>query len=144
MIEKTTIERDLTTIRKRCVEYVENTSRPHEFHSYDLGGMCGSASLIISKFYEDRGVNVDIHEGEYGKHDENHCWVKIGDYFGDITASQFGLRDVIVRKKSIGRTKKIIKGTLKEKFKEMDNDGWDRTQLLWPFEITRIVKGIKL
>lgn len=144
-MNKETIVKDLTVIRKRCVKYVNSVrSRITDFDPHDLSCMCASASLIISKFYEDKGVDVNIHYGYFGKFKDCHCWVKIGDYYGDITASQFGKKDVIVRKRSIGTTKRIFRGTLQQKYKQLKDDDWDKSQLLLPSEVKRIVKGIKL
>lgn len=67
----------------------------HQFFPFDLAGACGLASHFLFCNLKNDGyrpvfIMASSDEPSYG----NHCWVKVGDFHVDITATQYGLSPI--------------------------------------------------
>lgn len=68
----------------------------------DLCGACGIASWTLDAIYKKLGVTSEFVMGRFNKNSRfddsrygNHCWVQVGEYIVDLTATQFGISETV-------------------------------------------------
>lgn len=86
--------------REKLVKYI-----PQKYLiDKDLGGSCGFSSVVLNRVLNLAGYNSHLVIGDYKL--SGHAWVEINQlrgkradpYIVDITASQFGLPDIVIDK----------------------------------------------
>jgi hypothetical protein len=57
----------------------------------DLENMCGQASYLLYAWLKKEGIKSSMLYGDYES--DSHAWNRVGDYYVDVTATQFGCRN---------------------------------------------------
>ena len=72
-------------VRQKCHDFAfSKASQWESFHKRaSLEGMCALASACLQLYLKRKGITSHLVKSE------THCWIECGDYFIDLTSSQF-------------------------------------------------------
>lgn len=62
----------------------------------DLQGYCGIASWYLARLFRHYGHEALVVYGDFENDGCDHCWVSSEKVYYDITASQFGLPEILI------------------------------------------------
>ena len=80
-------------VRKAMEHYSRDLGDDYFISPKDLGGGCGIASVALAKLLIDHGIKAEVVVSN------QHCWVETKKTFIDVTATQFGHKEKVLRRK---------------------------------------------
>lgn len=94
-------------VRRQCQGFRRTKAcDPYDFkNKSDLDCMCAVASFALKSALNKRGAKAKVVFGVMKQHGDtkprfDHCWVRVGRNYVDITATQFGYKEkVLISKK---------------------------------------------
>lgn len=133
-------QRDLDTVAivaHKVRDWAESYAIKHSEHfGKDLGGLCAITSRKIHQELKQKGIQSSLHlfEGDnYG-----HCFITVGNYVVDVTATQFRVRGkVIILPREIATRVFWISH---KQFNEAGQLMKYQKETGWPYEQTMLLK----
>lgn len=150
--KKKEIKSILPTFRQALKQFVEspNASGLDCYNKKNLTCACAISSHALSTLLKFRGIKNKLVFGVYlndlidleclSPVDINHVWVDVDGYIIDVTATQFGEKEIVFRKKR-KRTKSVSEPFLD--FFKVDCDKIKSETKLWPKTQTPSRKTLK-
>jgi hypothetical protein len=151
-LKKKEIKNILPKFRQALKQFTEspNASGLDCYKKADLACSCAIASHALAILLKFRGIENKLIFGVYidkyldldrlSPIDINHVWVEVNDYIVDVTASQFGEKEIVFRKKR-NRTKTTTEPFLS--LVKVDVEKIKAETKLWPKTQTPSRKTLK-
>ena len=116
---------------------------PFHLNQRTYKGLCAVSAYLTFLYFKNRGFKAKIIHGN------NHCWIEVGDYCLDMTATQFGIQEEILLLKK----KKFYEFVEEESHYEINNvfdneDDFKKEIICWispqnPFSLKEKNKKMK-